>query len=66
MSHNAIAAEQLVRMSSTQLANEQARLKAEAIEQEKVRTSLKHKSQIDMATMDRDGTADPRRRYVCC
>ena len=51
-----IAAEQLVRMSSTQLANEQARLKAEAIEQEKVRTSLKHKSQIDMATMDRDGT----------
>ena len=54
--NGSIAAEQLVRMSSTQLANEQARLKAEAIEQEKVRTSLKHKSQIDMATMDRDGT----------
>eukprot|EP01043_Picozoa_sp_COSAG02_P022758 COSAG02_NODE_1192_length_13974_cov_16.770378_5_plen_322_part_00 len=52
----AIAAEQVVRMSNTELANEQTRIQAAAIEREKVRQSQKHHAKLDQSTMDRDGT----------
>ncbi len=52
----AIAAEQVVRMSNTELANEQTRIQAAAIEREKVRQSQKHHIKLDQSTMDRDGT----------
>ena len=51
-----IAAEQVVRMSNSELANEQTRIHAAAIEREKVRQSRKHRVKIDQSTMDKDGT----------
>ena len=43
-------------MSNTELANEQTRIHAAAIEREKVRQSRKHHVKLDQSTMDKDGT----------
>ena len=52
----ATAAEEVVQMSNTELANEQTRIHAAAIEREKVRQSRKHHVKLDQSTMDKDGT----------
>lgn len=46
----------LVRMSNTELANEQKKIEAWKIEAEKLRLSQKHHSKLDQSTMDKDGT----------